>query len=223
MSATGERVSRQLLLDRLVTTIPARLDTPDCCMVGVDGVDAAGKTTFADAFGEAVRARGRAVVRLSLDDFHAPRAVRYRLGRESPAGFWLDSYDYEAFGRDVLAAIRPGGTRRFRRASLDLETDALLESPWETASRGALVIVDGLFLHRDELADVWDYSVTPELLGKSAFAPLARRMVMTSARPRDAKVARKSGEFPCLSRASTTAPTEQRSAASAGRYSWAAK
>lgn len=163
MSTTGERVSRQLLLDRLVTAIPARLDTDDCRLVGVDGVDGAGKTTFADALGEAVRARGRPVVGLSLDDFHAPRAVRYRLGRGSPAGFWLDSYDYDAFDRDVLTGLRPGGNRKFRRASLDLATDELLDSPWETAPGAAVVIVDGLFLHRDELADVWGYSVFLEV------------------------------------------------------------
>jgi uridine kinase len=161
--AIGESFGRQLLLDRLVTAISARLDPLDCCLVGVDGVDGAGKTTFADAFGQPARARGRPVVCLSLDDFHAQRAVRYRLGRESPAGFWLDSYDYDAFGRDVLTGLRPGGNRKFRRASLDLETDELLEPPWETAPGSALVIVDGLFLHRDELAGVWAFSVFLEV------------------------------------------------------------
>jgi uridine kinase len=121
----------------------------------VDGVDGAGKTTFPDAFADVVRERGRPVARPSVDDFHA-REPRYRLARDSPVGFRLYSY---AFDHDVLAGLRPGGNRRFRRASHDLETDELLELTWETAPTGALVITDGIFLHRDELAGVWAYSV----------------------------------------------------------------
>ena len=73
----------------VVTAVAAAVGAgrpPDCVRVGVDGVDGAGKTTFADELARALRAEGRPVVRVSLDDFHNPRAVRYRLGRESPAG-----------------------------------------------------------------------------------------------------------------------------------------
>ena len=55
--------------------------------VGIDGVDGAGKTTLADTLADALEAAGIAVIRASVDGFHHPRAVRYRLGRESPEGF----------------------------------------------------------------------------------------------------------------------------------------
>jgi uridine kinase len=61
-----------------------------CRRVAVDGPDGSGKTTFAEELAAAVRALGRPVVRVSLDDFHNVRAVRYRLGRDSPQGFWRD-------------------------------------------------------------------------------------------------------------------------------------
>ena len=47
-------------------------------LVAVDGVDGAGKTTFCDELASVLRAQGRAVVRASVDDFHHPRAIRWR-------------------------------------------------------------------------------------------------------------------------------------------------
>ncbi|HEX7302831.1 hypothetical protein [Lentzea sp.] len=32
-----------------------------------------------------------------MDDFHHPRALRWRRGKASPEGFFLDSFDYERF------------------------------------------------------------------------------------------------------------------------------
>jgi uridine kinase len=127
--------------------------------VGVDGVDGVGKSTFAAALAARLRARGRPVVHVSADDFHQPRAVRHRRGRDSPEGFWLDSYDYPALTENVLKPFGPRGTRRYRPAIHDLKTDATLDPPWQQAPPDALLIVDGLFLHRDELAGTWDFSV----------------------------------------------------------------
>lgn len=127
--------------------------------VGIDGVDGAGKTVFADELAAVLRAAGRPVVRVSLDDFHHVREVRHRRGRTSPEGFFLDSYDYPRFRADVLHPFAPGGDRRYRARAHDLATDAVLEPPREQAPADAVLVVDGIFLHRDELAAVWDASV----------------------------------------------------------------
>jgi uridine kinase len=131
----------------------------NCLRVAVDGTDGSGKTIFADELATAVRALGRPVVRVSLDDFHHVRAVRYRLGRDSPQGFWRDSYDYQRFRGEVLEPFAPGGSRRYRPAGHDLATDRVLHPRPRTAAPGTVLIVDGLFLHRDEIGPVWDLSV----------------------------------------------------------------
>jgi uridine kinase len=96
---------------------------------------------------------------VSLDGFHNPRHVRYRRGRSSPEGFWLDSYDYASFRRHVLAPFEPGGSRRYRRAIRDVSTDRAVDAEVEHARPEAILVVDGIFLHRDELSDCWDISV----------------------------------------------------------------
>ena len=127
--------------------------------MGVDGVDGSGKTVFAAELAAVLRQAGREVVQVSLDDFHHVRDVRYRRGRTSPEGFWLDSFDYPRFAAEVLEPLGPGGSRRYRPRGHDLATDAVLDVPFLTAPAGAVLVVDGLFLHREELEGLWDFTV----------------------------------------------------------------
>ena len=83
-------------------------------LVAVDGVDGAGKTTFGDELSAAIT--GRHVIRASVDSFHRPRAQRHARGRESPEGFYRDSYDYAALERVLLEPIRAGRTRTQERS-----------------------------------------------------------------------------------------------------------
>jgi uridine kinase len=139
-------------LTRVAQLIPDRGD--GCVVVGIDGVDGAGKTTFADALAAAL---DRPVVRISVDDFHHVEEIRYRRGRGSAKGFWLDAFDYDRLIADVFRPLREEG--RYRSAAHDLASDQRLEPAWQTAPPAAVVIVDGLFLQRAELAGWFDLLV----------------------------------------------------------------
>jgi uridine kinase len=146
------------LLDRLGREI-ARRRGAGVLRVGIDGVDGAGKTTLAGALADALEAAGIAVIRASVDGFHHPRAVRYRLGRESPEGFFRDSYDYPALRRSLLDPLSPGGSLHYRTAVFDHRADRHVDAPEQQAPAGSVLIVDGIFLHRPELREYWDFSV----------------------------------------------------------------
>ena len=150
--------ARLRLLRRVAALVPEPAGQ-DCVRVAIDGGDGAGKTVFAAELAAVLTGLGRDVVQISVDDFHHPRRVRYRHGRLSPEGFWLDSFDYPRLHADVLQPLGPGGSRRYRSAAHDLATDRPLDPAYQTAPPGAVLIVDGLFLHRDELAGAWDFSV----------------------------------------------------------------
>jgi uridine kinase len=128
-------------------------------LVAIDGPDAAGKTRFADDFAVVLRKCDRGVIRVSVDDFHNPRTVRYRRGRDSPEGYWLDAFDYDRLRADVLTPLAPGGTRRYRARAHELRTDAELDPRAEIAEPGDVVVIDGVFLLRDELRAYWDFAV----------------------------------------------------------------
>jgi uridine kinase len=127
--------------------------------VGVDGVDGAGKTTLADELAAAVRDLGRSVIRASVDSFHNPRAIRHRRGRTSPDGFFRDSYDYALLRRVLLDPLSPGGSGHFRAAAFDHVQDRPTLTPERVAPPDAVLIFDGLFLHRRGLSGYWDYSI----------------------------------------------------------------
>ena len=110
-------------LPQTPSTGPVR-GQPRACRVAIDGVDAAGKSTLASEL--AARLAGSS--RLSADDFLRRPEERYRQGRESPVGYFEDSFDHGRLRRAVLAS-------------------------------DGLLLVDGIFLFRDELNDLWDFRI----------------------------------------------------------------
>jgi uridine kinase len=136
-----------------------RVGRPHPVRVAIDGPDAAGKTILADELAPLIERSGRTVIRASIDGFHRPRAQRIPRGPESPEGYFRDSFDYPAFRAVLLDPLGPGGNREYRRRVFDLRTDMPVEAPLETAPANAVLVVDGVFLLRRELVDLWDFSV----------------------------------------------------------------
>lgn len=128
-------------------------------VVGIDGPDGAGKTTFADDLATELRSMDYDVFRASMDDFHQPRALRYAKGRDSAEGFYEDSFNYSAFRRVLLGPFRMAGSTGFELKFFDLKRDVPFDSDWTTGPADAFLIVDGLFLLRPELKGIWNFSV----------------------------------------------------------------
>ncbi|MEU8002162.1 uridylate kinase [Catellatospora sp. NPDC049111] len=131
---------------------------PHCLRVAIDGPDAAGKTTLADDLAALIGPR-RQVIRLGIDRFHHPEAVRRRRGPLSPEGFYLDSFDHEAIVDGVLRPLGPDGDGRYRPAVFDYRCDQAVNVAPQQAAAGAVLLFDGVFLLRPELRDFWDMSV----------------------------------------------------------------
>jgi uridine kinase len=126
---------RHLVLEELGDALAA-VHAPDrLTRIGIDGVDGAGKTRLGEELAQELTSRGRPAVRVSLDQFERGKAERYARGDLSPEGFYRDSFDLERFRAHVVSI---GGLP-------DL-----------------VVLVDGVFLHRPELADLWDATVWVE-------------------------------------------------------------
>lgn len=70
--------------------------------IAVDGIDCAGKTTFADRLAALLQAG-----RVSADDFLRPIEERHARGVDSPEGYYRDSFNNDAFRAAVLASPEP--------------------------------------------------------------------------------------------------------------------
>lgn len=153
---------RQDVLDTVARAL-SRPIAAGVTRVGIDGVDGAGKTHFADELAGVLGASGRSVIRASVDGFHNPRSIRYRRGRDSPEGFFEDSYDYAQLKAVLLDPLSPGGSGHYRAAVFDHRSDSPVSAPTRVASPGDILVLDGIFLHRPELRAYWDYSIFLEV------------------------------------------------------------
>ena len=89
--------------------------------------------------------------------FHRVRAHRYARGRTAEA-FYRDSYDHAAIRHRLVEPFRAG--EPWVRAVHDVEAEAPVDAvPEPAAGPEAVLLVDGIFLHRPELADLWDAGV----------------------------------------------------------------
>ena len=152
-------MNRPAVVSALADQLLAARDGHAFWRVGVDGVDGAGKTWLADELAHEVDQRGVPAVRVMLDGFHNPAVYRQQRGRDSPEGFFRDSYDYDSFRSLVLHPLSPGGSGVYVPAIHDVTEEQPVRASPQRARPESVVIVDGIFLHRDELVSYWDYSI----------------------------------------------------------------
>jgi uridine kinase len=136
-----------------------QVQRPHPLRIAIDGIDNAGKTTLADALVPYLEARGRPVLRASIDGFHRPRAERYRQGADSAAGYFADSFDYPALIASLLLPLGPGGDRRCRLRTFDYRDDTPIHEPPQQVTMETVLLLDGVFLLRPELRRYWDVSI----------------------------------------------------------------
>jgi uridine kinase len=137
------------LIARLAAAVADLNRRLDRVLVGIDGPDAAGKSTMADRLARALPA----AVRASADDFQHPPEVRYRRGDLSPDGCYRDTFDYSALREGCLMPFRDGAV------GIAVGCGAVREVPARAVPGRAVLVVDGVFLLRPELRDLWTLTV----------------------------------------------------------------
>jgi len=155
-------MTRAELINRL-TNLILGVYRPHPVRVAIDGIDTAGKTTLADELAGPLRQVGREVIRASIDGFHNPREIRYRRGPDSPAGYYYDSFDYDALTTMLLKPLGPDGSREYQPAKFNFRADSPVSSEVHTAAPDAILLFDGVFLLRPELREFWDFSIFVEI------------------------------------------------------------
>ncbi|MDQ3657216.1 MAG: uridine kinase [Chloroflexota bacterium] len=156
---TESTSTRTGVVERLARHIANR-SLPHPFRVAIDGRTAAGKTTIADELVAPLQRLRRNVIRVEIDDFHQPLAVR-RGRQDAPPWqqYYLDSYDFSAIRTELLLPLGPEGNRRYRRAIFDSLHDSVIDESTLLAPSDAVVLIDGVFLFRPELDDQWDMRI----------------------------------------------------------------
>jgi hypothetical protein len=141
--------------------------------VGIDGPVADDAHALADALADALLERAVPVARVCAEDYLRARSLRLEHGPDDPEAFAEGWYDLSALRREVLDPMEPDAATRVWLPRLrDPATDRPYREPAREAVASTVVVLDGRFLARWEIADAVD---VPVLLDVSA-AARARRV-----------------------------------------------
>lgn len=72
-------------------------------------MDTSGKSQMTDSLARELKRSGEHVQVVHVDDFHQPRALRYRDDLPEPVQYYEHSFDFEKMVKEVLKPIREAG------------------------------------------------------------------------------------------------------------------
>jgi len=165
--------------NHIFSILKEKIDTRHCTTpqkIAIDGIDASGKTIFANRFADYLRIEStRQVIRASIDGFHNPREIRLQKGEYSPEGYYNDSFNYRALKQFLLDPLLQFGNRQIRTRIFDYKSNGKILEKQFLAEDDALLIFDGIFLMHKELIDYWDFKIFLNISFKTALMRALKR------------------------------------------------
>ncbi|MFF2275103.1 hypothetical protein [Agromyces sp. NPDC058126] len=128
-------------------------------IVAVDGPVQSGKTAFADDLAAVLGEAGHTVFRASMEDFHRSRSAQAVFGDDTAERYYRYGFDESALRRVLVEPFRLGGSTAFVICVFDPARDAWVEPKWITGPADAILVLDGRFVLRERLDELWDYRI----------------------------------------------------------------
>jgi phosphoglycolate phosphatase-like HAD superfamily hydrolase/uridine kinase len=127
-------------------------------VIGINGIDGAGKTEFAEALEKYLKANGYQTQLIHLDDFHNPRTIRYS-GSDQADNYYNKSFNIRLIVDKLLSPIKGKKPLTLSLKVLNPDTDKYEAERKYYVNQDTIVIFEGVFLFRKELASYTDYKV----------------------------------------------------------------
>lgn len=127
--------------------------------VAIDGRSGAGKSTLSDELATLLRQRRRTVSQASIDDFYGLWLHKHNRRFLTAKTFYTDAYDFATLHTRLLGPLGPGGSRRYRARWHDGWNEGEIAEPERIAPDEAVLLFEGVFLLRPELAGNWDLHI----------------------------------------------------------------
>lgn len=134
------------------------LQTEKPLIVAINGLDGAGKTVFAKDLVKILRTKSKDILYAPIDGFHNSKEIRYEKGKDSPEGFYQDSYNYNKLKELLIQPIKNLETT-CKTAYFDCGLNESIEVEDSSITKNTILIIEGIFLFRPELIDFWDLKI----------------------------------------------------------------
>src|SRR4030042_3571999 len=127
-------------------------------VIGINGIDGAGKTEFAASLETYLKAAGYKTQLIHLDDFHNSKMIRYA-GEDEADNYYNKSFDINLIVEKLLSPIKENKPLSLKLKVLNLDSDKYEVDRENQIDRSTIVIFEGEFLFRKELAPYIDYKI----------------------------------------------------------------
>ena len=146
------------IFQKIIEEVKQRKQEDKAIVVGINGIDGAGKTKFAEALETYLKAKGYPTQLIRLDDFHNPKAIRYA-GDNQADNYYKKSFNISLIVEKLLSPIREKSELALKLKTLNLNTDKYENKREYIINQDTIVIFEGVFLFRKELAPYTDYKI----------------------------------------------------------------
>jgi uridine kinase len=147
---------------KILSEIERRKSNDRPFVVGINGIDCSGKSLFAGALAQFLHSKGYQTQLISLDDFHNPREIRYA-GEDQVDNYYNRSFNINLIIEELLAPVHQKKAVSTRLTLLDLNSDKYELVKDYAINRDTIIIIEGVFLFRKELAPYIDYKMFLEI------------------------------------------------------------
>ncbi|MCJ7604892.1 MAG: hypothetical protein MUO19_02515 [Dehalococcoidales bacterium] len=132
-------------------------------VIGITGIDCAGKSLFTDGFEIFLRSNGLKTQVIRLDDFHNPRKIRHSGDKRDELYYERVkqgySFNFTRIVEELLLPVRINGELKTRLRGVDYLNDTENIERAYTVSPETVVILEGVFLFLDIISPYIDYTV----------------------------------------------------------------
>jgi uridine kinase len=154
------RVDRAHMLEKLAIIIARKKISHRATIIAIDGIDCSGKSQLSLELTK-ILASNSNIVLIHADDFLNPKLIREKQGKWSFKGFYEDFFDFNKLHTKVLEPLIRGQEVDFCFSPIQIrnEQDVIGNKIRYQINTDDIVIVEGLFLLRPELKDMFDFKI----------------------------------------------------------------
>ena len=145
-------------INEILGNIHKKINAEKIRIIGINGIDASGKTFFAASLCEYLDGFGCKTVVINLDDFLNEKKVRYKDG-DTAAGYIKNAFNLEFLEREILKPLSDNGRLNKKLSLLNLSTDKYENMKEFKIDNDAIVLIEGVLLFREPVDKYLDMRI----------------------------------------------------------------
>ncbi len=127
-------------------------------IVGINGVDTSGKSTFTKELARYLFKIGFKSHTISIDDFHNPSKIRNK-ERDPVISYLNNAFDITKIENEIMKPLLSQGKLDKELSLLDLKTDKFINHKRYTIDEDTMVLFEGVLLYREPLNQYFDLRI----------------------------------------------------------------